>query len=130
VLVSGLLSPQGPPGRLVDALLSDHLRFALDDRIEAEYTEVLSRPNFRITAAERAAILTEIRMHEYFSAPSNPLSAQLPDPDDRMFLEIAAATPEKVLVTGNVRHFPQRTLGPVTVLSPRAAWERLAHHLE
>lgn len=126
VLVSGLLSPYGPPGRLIDALLGGHLRLALDDRTEAEYLEVLSRPKFQITAAERTAILAEIRLHEYLSAPPFPSSAQLPDPDDRMFLEVAAATFEQVLVTGNARHFLARAAGPVTVLSPRAAWERLA----
>ena len=125
VLISGLLSPQGPPGRLIDAIFSGHLRLALDDRIEEEYLEVLSRPKFGITAAERTAILAEIRLHEYPATSLFPLSAKLPDPDDRMFLEVAASTAEKVLVTGNARHFPARALGPVTVLSPRAAWERL-----
>ena len=126
VLVSGLLSPHGPPGRLIDAIFSGHLRLALDDRIEGEYLEVLSRPKFRIAAAERTAILAEIRLHEYPATAPFPLSAKLPDAADRMFLEVAAATAEKVLVTGNTRHFPTRTLGPVTVLTPRAAWERLA----
>jgi putative PIN family toxin of toxin-antitoxin system len=126
VLVSGLLSPHGPPGRLIDAIFNGHLRLALDDRIEQEYLEVLSRLKFRIAAAERTAILAEIRLHEYPATSPFPRCAKLPDPDDRMFLEVAAATAEKVLVTGNVRHFPARALGPVTVLSPSAAWERLA----
>ena len=126
VLVSGLLSPHGPPGRLVDAVFSGHLRLAVDDRIEAEYLEVLSRPKFQIAAAERTAILAELRLHEYPAIPRFPLSAKLPDPADRMFLEVAAATAEQVLVTGTARHFPARALGPVTVLFPRAAWEKLA----
>ena len=40
VLVSGLLSPFGPPGRLVDALQAGGLKLATDDRIEAEYRDV------------------------------------------------------------------------------------------
>ena len=42
VLVSGLLSPFGPPGRIVDLLQAGGLRLAADDRIEAEYRDVLS----------------------------------------------------------------------------------------
>ena len=56
VLVSGLLSPFGPPGRLVDALLARHLRIASDDRIEAEYREVLARPKLGIPAVRRTAV--------------------------------------------------------------------------
>ena len=51
VLVSGLLSPFGPPGRLVDALLARRLRLAFDDRIELEYREVLARSRFGIAQA-------------------------------------------------------------------------------
>ena len=51
VLVSGLLSPFGPPGRLVDALLARRLRLAFDDRIELEYREILARPRFGISQA-------------------------------------------------------------------------------
>ncbi len=40
LLVSGLLSPFGPPGRLVDALQAGGLKLATDDRIEAEYRDV------------------------------------------------------------------------------------------
>lgn len=44
VVVSGLLSPLGPPGRLIDMVLARQLRMTLDERIEAEYREVLSPP--------------------------------------------------------------------------------------
>ena len=43
VLVSGFLSPFGPPGRLLDMLQARGLRLATDDRIEAEYRDVLAR---------------------------------------------------------------------------------------
>jgi hypothetical protein len=62
VLVSGLLSPSGPPGRLVDVLLGRRLRLALDDRIEAEYREVLARPKLGI----------EPIRHDAFLAPAIP----------------------------------------------------------
>ena len=44
--------------------------------------------------------------------------------EDRL-LTSARQTSERVLVTGNARHFPASVRGPVTVLTPREAWERL-----
>ncbi len=38
-----------------------------------------------------------------------------------MLLEIAAASDEKTLVTGNVRHYPVSGPGPVRVLAPADA---------
>jgi predicted nucleic acid-binding protein len=51
-----------------------------------------------------------------------PLTLKLPDPDDLMFLEVAASAGEGVLVTGNLRHFPAKSRGSVRVLSPAEAW--------
>ena len=44
VLVSGIINPHGPPGRIVDLLRAGELRLAVDDRILSEYTDVLRRP--------------------------------------------------------------------------------------
>jgi len=41
VLVFGMINPHGPPGRLVDLLRSGVVRSAVDDRILAEYVDVL-----------------------------------------------------------------------------------------
>jgi len=46
VIVSGLISPLGPPGRIVDALLARKLLIAVDDRILQEYREDMGRPKF------------------------------------------------------------------------------------
>ena len=123
VLVSGLLSPSGPPGRLVDALLGRRLRLALDDRIEIEYREVLARPKLGIEGFRRDAFLAILQFQEQVIAMPWPHPAP-PDADDVVFLEVAAETPARTVVTGNLRHFPPGCRGPVTVLSPRGAWER------
>jgi putative PIN family toxin of toxin-antitoxin system len=123
VVVSGLLSPSGPPGRLVDVLLARRLRLAFDDRIEAEYREVLARPKLRIDPIRRDAFLAILQFQEHVIAMPWPHRAP-PDEDDIVFLEVAAQTPARTVVTGNIRHFPPACRGPVTVLSPRAAWER------
>ncbi|MFZ4387243.1 MAG: PIN domain-containing protein, partial [Chthoniobacterales bacterium] len=65
VIVSGLLSAEAPPGRILDALLDRRLKLAYDDRIEAEYRDVLARPKFRIDRIRLGAFLAvlEYQMH-------------------------------------------------------------------
>ena len=123
VLVSGLLSPYAPPGRLVDVLLTRRLRIALDDRIELEYREVLARPRLGIDPSRGQAFLAILQFQEHVTAAPWPHPTP-PDPDDTMFLEVALQSRASVLVTGNLKHFPPACRGPVSVLSPRAAWER------
>ncbi len=125
VVVSGLLSPWGPPGRLVDALVSRHLRLAFDDRMELEYREVLSRSRLGIAPVRREAFLAILQFQEHMTASSWPYSLP-PDRDDLVFLEVALETTARTVVTGNLKHFPPRCRGPVTILAPRAGWERLA----
>jgi putative PIN family toxin of toxin-antitoxin system len=124
VLVSGLLSPSAPPGRLVDALLGRRLRLAFDDRIEIEYREVLARPRLGIEASRREAFLAILQFQAHVTARPWPHPIP-PDEDDVVFLEVALQTTERTVVTGNLRHFPPRCRGPVAVLSPRAAFESL-----
>ena len=122
VLVSGLLSPSAPPGRLVDVLLGRRLGLALDDRIEIEYREVMARPRLGIEPGRRDAFLAILQFQEHVTAMPWPHRAP-PDADDVVFLEVALQTPERTIVTGNLKHFPPGCRGPVTVMSPRAAWE-------
>ena len=124
VVVSGLLSAGGPPGRLVDAALSGVLRLVYDDRIAAEYHEVLARPRLGIAEAQREAFLAVLALHDLVVAQPW-VGARPPDPDDLMFLEVALAAEDRILVTGNARHFPRAVRGSVRVLSPVQALERL-----
>jgi putative PIN family toxin of toxin-antitoxin system len=118
VVVSGLLSASGPPARLIDGAVSGALRLVYDDRIEAEYRDVLARPALKIDGAEREAFLAVLVLHECVTAPSWTGEA-LPDPDDQMFVEVALLADDHTLVTGNLWHFSRRNCAPVTVLDPR-----------
>ena len=125
VVVSGLLVADGFPGRLVDAVLTARLSLSYDDRIEAEYREVLARPHFAISPERREAFLAELKNQDGIVV-ARPWSDKMPpDLDDLPFLEVARQTAERTLVTGNARHFPPSARGPVRVLSPREAWEYL-----
>ena len=120
VVVAGHLSPHGPPGRLLSEVYAQRLRLAYDGRIALEYAEVLRRPRFQLPPATIAAFLLVLQDQELL-APT-PLGVALPDEDDRPFLEVAAATADRILVTGNTRHYPTRARGQVTVLTPTEAW--------
>jgi predicted nucleic acid-binding protein len=118
VLVSGLLSAHGMPARLLDLLTTGDLRVAYDDRIAAEYREVLARPRFGFQP-EAVAHLLDYLFTEGLPLVARPLPTVLPDPDDQPFWEVAveAAAP---LITGNVKHFPAKVCVDVEVLTPAA----------
>jgi putative PIN family toxin of toxin-antitoxin system len=117
VLVSGLLSPFGPPGQIVRLVSAGAVTLCLDARILSEYGEVLSRPRFEFDPDSVAALLDYIEFRGEMAA-SAPLTRRLPDLDDEPFLEAAFACRADCLVTGNLAHFPDDACGDVTVLSP------------
>ncbi len=118
VVVSGMLSPHGPPGRIVDRLRSGTLTAVLNDCIVAEYAEVLSRPRLGLPKEEVRWVLDAICRHARFVDvnPDADING-LPDPDDAPFIDCARAA-SVCLVTGNLRHFPKRATGSVQVITP------------
>ena len=118
VIVSGMLSPHGPPGMIVDRLRSGLLVAVLDDRIFGEYAEVLARPRLALPQEEVRLVLRIIRRRARMVDGSPEIdSARFPDPDDAPFVACAFAAGVS-LVTGNLRHFPKRVTGTVAVLTP------------
>lgn len=118
VLVSALINPHGAPGRVLGMIVSEEVVLLYDDRILAEYREVLARPRLRISRNEAEFILGFIES-EGVHAHGRPLFVEIGDPDDLPFLEVAAANHADALVTGNKRDFlsPGRP-DPVLILSP------------
>ncbi len=124
VLVSALLRPGTPPAAVLDLVLSRQVRIALDERIFAEYDEVLARPELDLPPDRVGALLdflwlTGERIHAV------ALAIRLPDPDDVIFIEVAVSALASALVSGNIRHDPPGQRHGVHVLTPReyvAAW--------
>jgi uncharacterized protein len=56
VLVSGLLNSNRKPGRIIDLVISGRIRLFYDDRILAEYADVLERPELEIDPVHARAI--------------------------------------------------------------------------
>lgn len=125
VIISGVLSPDGSPGKLLNAILDGHCQPVITDSILAEYEAVLSRPKFRFPASRILAVLDGIRSRAIV-APfvSVSLAETLPDPDDVIFLE-AAFSLNVPIITGNNRHFPAKIARQISILTPAAFLSRL-----
>ena len=125
VVVSGLLTALGPPAQIVDRVSSGDISLVVDQRILAEYRDVLERPRFKFGAREiKDFIALALDAEHVIGAP---LPFALPDPDDEPFLEVAVAGAVDALVTGNEKHFRLRggRLG-IPILNPRRCLELLS----
>lgn len=124
VLVSGLLSESGPPGRIVTLIPKKLFVPCFDARILQEYREVLLRRHLGISPGSVKRLLTDLE-EEGETVVSHPLPDRLPDAADEPSLEVAVAAAANVLVTGNLRHFPPGLRRGVAVVSSRAFLDRL-----
>ena len=118
VLVSGFLSPHGPPGAILRSVLAGSVTLCFDERILAEYREVLTRGSLALDGERVDAVL------EFIEANGELVLAEacgvaLPDAADTKFVEVASAAEADCVVTGNRRHFPAEQVGDLRVLVPR-----------
>jgi uncharacterized protein len=106
ILISALLTPQGPPARvLLMAIVQPDTQLCVSGDVYAEYEDVISRPRLNRTDTEIAATLRSIRENGLWVIPTQRVRA-CSDPDDNIFLECAQAAAADYLVTGNVKDFP------------------------
>ncbi len=117
VLVSGLLNPDGNPGRVLDLFLAGEITLLVDDRILAEYRAVLRRPKFGFDAGNVSDLLDHIEA-ESVRVTAPPLDVELPDERDLTFLEVGVAGYAEALVTGNARDFKLPGPAPIAIKSP------------
>jgi len=116
VVVSGLMKRVGNCALVLDHIIEGHLIVCLDSRILDEYERVSMYPRLRLDALAVRDFLNFLRdCGEWVVA--RPMAIRLPDPDDLPFIE-AAAESSALLVTGNRKHFPKKSVGRVQVVSP------------
>lgn len=121
VIVSGFLSPHGPPGLIVEWLRQGSICAVLDGRVFEEYMEVLCRPELGLEKKDVAMVLDLIQENAlWLTLGPDKMIHDLPDPDDAPFLELAREAGVD-LVTGNAKHFPERHGHGVPIVTP-AQW--------
>lgn len=126
VLVSGLLGLYTYPARVIDWVYTGRFQCVYDDRIIAEYRDVLARPKFKqvISQKERKDLLHYLA-YSGLHVLAGPIElagpSSVPDPDDLAFAEAAVSGQAKYLITGNIKHFSFFTPNPwrIEVTSPR-----------
>ena len=125
VLVSAMISGSGAPYFVMQLVLQNAVTLLADSRIFAEYDEVTARPRFEFDSQERRTLL-DILLSIAEPVIASPLRVSLPDPDDRIFVEVAIAGAADAIITGNTRHFiPKKGELSVPVLTPRQLVDRL-----
>ena len=87
VLVSGLLSPFGPPAEIVRLVTIEAVQVCYDLRILVEYRQVLLRPIFPFSPEQVETLLNHIETTGLLVG-AHPLPEHLPDPDDEVFLAV------------------------------------------
>ena len=118
VLVSGLISPNGNPARIVELLRTGEVRAVIDDRIFHEYTEVLKRPEFAFPQNDIDILLERILSFSVYAEIGRKcIIADMQDPGDIPFAECAISFGCPI-VTGNHKHFKNGKLGGLLILTP------------
>ena len=118
VLVSALLSRQGPNARVLDLVLAGKLQPCVTEEVLSEYRGVLSRPKFHgIGQASISALIELLETVSVKVRPTVTLKISSDEPDNRIY-ECAAAAGARYIVTGNRRHFEQ-PCGSVEIVSAR-----------
>lgn len=114
VLVSALMSRRtdSPTVLLLDYVLDGRIVLLYNEEILNEYTEVLHRDKFDFSEEKIEAVMSLVRLGMSLERVSS--DEFFPDPDDRVFYEVALSKDGAFVVTGNQRHFPQNPI----VVSP------------
>ncbi len=117
VLVSGMLSGDGPPGAVLGLALRGLVMPVFNGPTLAEYDRMLHLPRFGFAASDIRSIVEAIE-NIGLGTQEGAWPEALPDRDDEKFL-VAATAGDAVLITGNLRDFPASARRHVVVLSPR-----------
>jgi putative PIN family toxin of toxin-antitoxin system len=105
VLVSGLLNGSRKPGKILDLILEGEIQLAFDDRILAEYEDVLARAEFQFDQAEVKTLINNIELSGFYCEADSMHICDTDDPDDLPFIEVLSSSKADALVTDNLRHF-------------------------
>jgi len=106
IILSAILSYEGYPARIFDAVVEKEIKIYITEEIIDEYKDVLSRDYFKISHEKVGRTINIIRkLGEMIIAETSDFLME--DESDRVFYD-AAQNAEAWLVTGNIRHYPKK----------------------
>ncbi len=111
VLVSALLgaSRMSNPTKVLRAVTDNRIIPLYNDEIIKEYKEVLSRKKFPFREEEIDSVLQIIVADGLYVDKTTAIDEVFPDPKDIVFYEVSLSKDGSFLVTGNLKHFPQKS---------------------
>ena len=110
VLVSALLSSDGKSNPLIvlQSVLVGNIIPVFNEEILSEYEEVLSRDKLHLQKQDIDYVINHIRRSGLVVDRTKTIDEVFPDPKDIVFYEVALSKESAYLVTGNIKHFPQK----------------------
>lgn len=123
VLFSGLISPHGPPGLILDAWIKGQFELCLSPDILQELAQVLrySHIQARLEPGQSDRLLESLRMNSFWVEGTLVLDVLQRDPSDNIYLSCAVEAGADYLVSGNTAHFveAETPYRGIEILSPR-----------
>ena len=117
VIISAMLKPTSIPGKIIDYVADGKIIPLFDSETFAEYENVVNRPKFKFSQVRIGEILRGIIERGQF-VEAKDFEEEFPDPKDKIFYCVLMTAREDVdayLVTGNLKHFPQK----IYIVTPR-----------
>lgn len=110
VLISSLLTKHADSATalVVSAITDGRVIPVYNQDIMDEYDEVLHRSKFPFTEKRIQTLLGAIRQYGLDVSSSPVIGVELPDQDDVVFYEVTLNKDDAFLITGNIKHFPER----------------------
>ena len=111
VLVSAILgaSRMSIPTKVLKAVTEEKLVPLYNDEIIDEYREVLLRKKFHFDPELIEIVLSTIVTDGIYMDRTKSIEEIFPDPKDIVFYEVSLSKEGSYLVTGNIKHFPQKS---------------------
>ena len=111
VMVSALLgaSHMSNPTKVMKAVTEGNLVPLYNQEIIDEYREVLSRKKFPFSSDLIESVLKVIVTNGLYLDRTTAIDEVFPDPKDIVFYEVSLSKEGSFLVTGNLKHFPEKS---------------------
>ncbi len=128
VLLSAALSPRGTPAKLLDCLLVEG-GLVFSETTFSELETRIWKPKFDryITIERRQSLLREFNASAFWVEVPEAIADQAfsRDPDDDAFIHTAMSAEVSRLISGDDDLLCLHPLGPLHILSPRAALDEM-----
>lgn len=133
VTVSGILTPTGTPGKLLEQLVSAGFYIVISDLLLEEYRRVLARPHLRtehkLNDREINSLIETFRVLRIHVEPDTTLRIVVADPKDDIFVQTALAGEADYIVSGDKHLLGLREHRGIPVVTPVAFLAILEAHL-